>query len=129
MKSMQLITQQRADFSLRILNNAKELPVEDQKQIRTVANSIPAQIQRTGLGQTLAFALSKKDKADGKGWAFFHNLLQKWICEERKLYQGRDLMNSLTQGDMQQYQQAQAEALALLIWTRKFARAMLENGK
>ncbi|WP_299791640.1 type III-B CRISPR module-associated protein Cmr5 [uncultured Shewanella sp.] len=129
MKSMQLITQQRADFSLRILNSAKELPAGEQKQIRTVANSIPAQIQRTGLGQTLAFALSKKDKTDGKGWDFFHQILQKWICEERKLYQSRDLMSSLTQGDMQQYQQAQAEALALLIWTRKFARAMLDNGK
>jgi CRISPR-associated protein, Cmr5 family len=129
MKAIQLIAQERAAFALKKMSDAKSKSVDEQKQIRTVANTMPAQIQRTGLGQTLAFALSKEKKADGKGWVFFHQLLQEWLCQERKLYSGQTLMSSLCDGDMYQYQQAQTEAMALLIWVRKFARAMLENDK
>lgn len=127
MKSLQLIAQQRATFALKKMGEAVLRSPDEQKQIKTVANTIPAQIQRTGLGQTLAFALSKRDKADGKGWAFFQPLLEEWICEERKIYPAKPLMASLCTGDMLQYQQAQAEAVALLVWVRKFARAMLTN--
>ncbi len=129
MKPMQLIAQQRAAFAMKKMSEAKRKTEDVQKQIRTVANAIPAQIQRTGLGQTLAFALSKKEKADGHGWVFFQQLLQEWLCEERKLYTGNTLMASLCEGDMLQYQQAKAEAMALLVWVRKFARAMLDSDK
>jgi len=121
----QLISQQRAAFALAKMEQALTRGPDEQSQIRTVANSMPAQIQRTGLGQTLAFALSKQGNKDGKGWIFFYELLQEWLCREQKHYAGETLMKSLTQGDMRQYQQAQAESLALLVWTRKFARALL----
>lgn len=123
----QLISQQRAAFALRHMEHALRHAPDKQRQIRTVANSIPAQIQRTGLGQTLAFALSKKEKNDGHGWSCLYELLQEWLCKEQQIYRGETLMASLCQGDMKQYQQAQAEALALLVWVRKFARAMLET--
>lgn len=123
----QLISQQRAAFALRHMEQALRHAPEKQRQIRTVANSIPAQIQRTGLGQTLAFALSKQGKSDGAGWTYLYELLQEWLCQEQQIYRGETLMASLCQGDIRHYQQAQAEALALLVWVRKFARAMLET--
>lgn len=122
-----LISQQRAAFALQQIEQAMRRSPEEQTQIRTVANSIPAQVQRTGLGQTLAFALSKRDKSDGSGWRYVYELLQQWLCKEQQIYTGDTLMTSLCNGDMHQYQQAQAEALALLVWVRKFARAMLDN--
>ncbi|QHQ53575.1 type III-B CRISPR module-associated protein Cmr5 [Aeromonas media] len=125
----QLISQQRAAFALRHMEQALRHDPEKQRQIRTVANSIPAQIQRTGLGQTLAFALSKKEKSDGYGWIFLYELLQEWLCTSQKIYVGETLMTSLCQGDLKRYQQAQAESLALLVWVRKFARAMLNTNE
>lgn len=123
----QLISQQRAAFALTKIECALRESPENQRQIRTVANSIPVQIQRTGLGQTLAFALSKQAKNDGKGWHFLYEILQEWLCHSQQIYAGNTLMASLCNGDMLQYQQAQAEALELLVWVRKFARAMLET--
>ena len=124
-----LISQERATFALHKMEEALRRFPQDQdqqRQIRTVANSIPAQIQRPGLGQPLAFALSKREKHEGQGWLFMHDLLTQWLCHEQKIYRGDTLMASLCEGDMHQYQQAQAEALALLVWVRKFARAMLD---
>lgn len=122
----QLISQQRAAFALKNMTEALKKSPDEQKKILTVANSIPAQIQRTGLGQTLAFALSKQDKSEGIGWKCFYALLQEWLCKEQKIYPEAPLMKHLCEGDIRQYQQAQAEALALLVWVRKFARAMLD---
>jgi len=126
-QTLKLISQQRARFALEMINNLADRDETFKKQCLTVANSIPAQIQRTGLGQTLAFACSKKSKNDGQGWVYFYEWLNKWLCTHRKLYSDKDLLKALTEGDMRSYQQAQAEALSLLIWVRKFARALLKE--
>lgn len=118
----QTISQERARFALDAVNRVKAEGL-DQKKCRTVANAIPAYIQRNGIGQAVAFALSKDKKEEGWKWA--EKTLDCWLRERQRLIGGKSLIEGITSGSMDDYKIAQAEAMALLVWIRKFARALL----
>jgi CRISPR-associated protein Cmr5 len=117
----QLIEQQRAHFALKAIEKKRTTA-----NLKSRANALPAMVQRNGLGQTLAFVKTKVDK--DPGWQVMYQIVSDWLTRETKLLTGhKDALTALTQTNMHTYRLAQAEAQALLLWVRKFARALITS--
>ena len=89
-----------------------------------------------GLGQTLAFLLSKAKRYDPsarrKPEARAHDLLythlSRWVLEQLRVGVGQgqgDLLEWVLSTDSAGYRRATAEALAYLNWLKRFAEAKL----
>jgi CRISPR-associated protein Cmr5 len=122
---MQALQQQRAAFALKkvkaALDEAKADPKRagfSAKEFKSQAESFPAMIRMNGLGQAAAFYFSK-----GGAHERLYKLLSAWLAEPRQPYEGKDLLEGITGKDMHAYRLAQAEALLLLDWVKKFAKA------
>lgn len=116
---MQTLQQRRACFALA---QVKAVPIADRNEFKSQAESFPAMIRMNGLGQAAAFYLSK-----GGAHQKLYELLSDWLRKPGQPYQGKDLLDGITQQDMHAYRLAQAEALLLLDWVKKFAKAFSED--
>jgi CRISPR-associated protein Cmr5 len=121
---MQTLQQQRARFALDRVKDALAEANLSEKEFKSQAESFPAMIRMNGLGQAAAFYLSK-----GGAHRRLYALLSDWLKEPRQPYEGKDLLEGITLGDMHAYHLAQAEALLLLDWVKKFAKAFVEDDK
>lgn len=123
----QSIEQERAQHAMVQVTDVLALSASVQKKFKAYANSLPAMIQSTGLGQALAFA---KVKANGKGdeaaaWNAMYKALDNWMQSRKIWTESGDTLSVLVAGNQHQYQLAQAEAFAYLVWLKQFARAMI----
>ena len=114
--------QKRAECALKRIqklvndNNTKNI-------IKSYAHAFPAMIQMNGLGQAAAFYLSKGDEHKQ-----LYRILSDWLTMSDQPYGGKnDLLHGITEGDMHQYRVAQAEALLLLEWVKRFASVYFED--
>jgi len=128
---MQTLQQQRAAFAMKkvkaALDEAKVDPKRagfSEKEFKSQAESFPAMIRMNGLGQAAAFYLSK-----GGAHSKLYILLSDWLKEPRQPYAGQDLLAGIVENDLHAYRLAQAEALLLLDWVKKFAKAFAEDDK
>ncbi len=113
----QTLEQKRAEHALKIVRGLIEQP---HGKFRSHADSLPAAIVMNGLGQAMAFELSKKEE-DHKA---LYGAVQSWLCET--VYTGeKNLMDAIVNYGQDHYVRAQAEALAYLEWLKKFSRAYL----
>jgi CRISPR-associated protein Cmr5 len=93
------------------------------KEFKSVATSLPADIQANGFGQTMAFLRAKgKDE---------HNItfdaVADWV-RQRLNIANEDFMSWLmTKATTEQYRQATAEAIAFAIWMKRFAEARFKS--
>ena len=119
------IQQQRAKFTLqRIQSLPKLLKPEEQKEFISYASGLPAMIHMNGLGQAMAFC--KLKGKDRKSYGQLYQLVSDWLCQSGQTYDGQQhVLEGITQCDMAHYQIAQAEALVLMSWVKKFAKAFL----
>jgi CRISPR-associated protein Cmr5 len=126
---MQTMQQRRAKHALEGVEAAKQSGVS-QKEYKSYASSFPAMIQMNGLGQAAAFYRSKgaEDNPKGKAYKALYDLLSGWLSGPgQPYYESSDLLTGITRQDMHAYRLAQAEALALLGWVKKFAKAFMED--
>jgi len=94
-------------------------------EYKSYAAAFPAMIHMNGLGQAAAFYKSK-----GGTHARLYKLLSDWLCRDDQPFSGQtDLINAMSESDMQTYRLAQAEAQALMDWVKKFAKAYLVDEK
>ncbi len=120
---MQTIQQRRAKYALDQVQNAKSNSGIDNKEYKSYANALPAMIHTNGLGQATAFYKSK-----GGTHKALYNLLSGWLCKDAQIYsECSDLMEGITGGNMRDYRLAQAEAVALMDWAKKFANAYMSE--
>lgn len=94
---------------------------------KSYVSSLPASILTNGLGQAVATV-----RAGGKeGHLKLYEHLSGWLCggDEESPYPAGDLLKNITTHDQDSYLRAQAEALAHLVWLKKFGEAFLEGGK
>lgn len=134
---MQTMQQQRARFALDAINDfCRDLKAKEQrenkkydkqkKEYKSNASSLPFMIKNNGLGQAAAFYLSKE-----KTHKELYNLLSDWLVKETKVFGNNvkddDLLNGITNADMQTYLAAQAEAMIFLQWVKQFANAFMET--
>lgn len=130
---MQTMQQQRARFALERVEQAKNEGA-NQKEYKSYASGLPAIIHMNGLGQAAAFYLSKAEKdRNGNPVAedahyLLYKLLSDWLCRQDQPYADYDdLLSGITQADMHKYLLAQAEAMALMDWVKKFAEAYMSD--
>ena len=117
---LQSQSQKRAALALdRVRRLLDGLDGKGRKELKSHASALPAMIQTNGLGQAAAFYLSK----GGRHQALYQ-ILSAWLTgEDRPYARHNDLLDGITSGDLATYLAAQAEALALLDWVKRFANA------
>ena len=125
----QTMQQQRAKYALEQVENARAAGI-DQKKFKSYAAGFPAMIQMNGLGQAAAFfrCQGSGEKPEAKAYKGLYDLLSGWLCSENQPFGDEDdMLEGITKGDMNSYRKAQAEALLLLDWVKKFAKAYMEK--
>lgn len=119
--AMAAVTQLEADDDLR-------------KRYRAYADRLGPSILMNGLGQALASerasAGTAPKKPDERAHHRLYKNLEAWLCRAGGVYepiagQRTDLLGALVGGSEALYVRALTEALAWLIWHKKFCRAYL----
>jgi CRISPR-associated protein Cmr5 len=131
--STQTLSQRRARHALDRIeaHRAHKDGTNHYKNYVSYAESLPATILMNGLGQACATLLSKAGGKLDRPHGLLYGDLQSWLCRSDTAapYRGMDdLMRAITTKDQANYLCAQAEALAYLVWLKKFANAYLERG-
>ena len=120
---MQMLQQERAKYALEQVQAAVRNSEVNDKEFKSYAAGLPAMIQVNGLGQAAAFYFSQ-----GKTYRKLYEILSCWLTRAGQPYAGKtDLLEGITQQDMHDYRVAQAEALLLLDWVKKFAKAYVRE--
>lgn len=136
--------QRRAADALRAVRRVEERAskleashgIKLRKSYRSYAERIGPSILTNGLGQTLASEWAAGGEAveapkppdQAAHYYLFHHLAS-WLCRPGGVYrstsQGRDLLDQVVAHGEADYLRAQGEALAWIVWHKKFCRALL----
>ena len=142
-KSLQkTLEQQRAQRAWKcvqeVLSQARNLKDAEsfKKKYGSLARKVPMLVLTNGLGQTLAFLLSKakrhepenKRSVEAKAHDLLFTHLSNWVLEQ--VAPGtdtghQDLLQWVLANDSVAYRRATTEALAFLNWLKRFAEAEL----
>lgn len=128
---IQTLEQRRAQHALgKVKQFVRECDEKKQEMFVSYVKSLPSMIIANGLGQSMAMLLAqaKNDRSDAH--YLLYNCLQEWLCrdEPQAPYRAEpELISAIVKHDREKYLCAQAEALALLEWLKKFAVAFLKN--
>ncbi|MGQ9532515.1 MAG: type III-B CRISPR module-associated protein Cmr5 [Desulfotomaculales bacterium] len=123
------LEQERASFAWDCIERVKGKAYE--KEYSGLAKAAPADIQANGLGQTLAFWRAKgweKGKPKDGGANAHYQLLEhvsEWVGRRLGLKDIKLLDWTVRRATTEDYRRATAEAMAFLLWLRRFAEAEL----
>jgi len=131
------IDQERATAAWRRVAAVRDAKVSWAGEYAQLARGAPADIQTSGLGQTLAFWKAKGKVRGPMQAAAMQNAhqallahLSTWVSEQITAARGHDLLDwVIGRADTDGYRRATAEALAYLAWLRRFAEAELREGE
>lgn len=102
---------------------------ELRRRYRAYADRLGPAILMNGLGQALATeraaAGPQPKKPEHQAHELLYRNVQAWLCRAGGVYEAGDLLDAIVSGSQSLYLQAQAEALAWLVWHKKFCRASL----
>ena len=117
---MQTKEQKRSAFALIQVEKVFGIPVD--KETANFVVGVPTMVLANGLGQTLAFLLSKQKDQHKKT---FHAIKQWLETEEPGLKGKTDLqfLQAIAAIDQSVYLRAQQETLAMLQWLKRYVRA------
>lgn len=126
------LQQQRAYFTLMRIQKLAELWKDDPKkqkqfnnEFNSYASAMPFMIHANGLGQTAAFY---RRKGTDHTYYQIYKLLGDWLSQPGQPFYGKpDLLEGVTQSDLDHYLAAQAEALLFLDWVKKLSSAFLDS--
>jgi len=136
-KSLQkTLEQQRAEWAWKCVQEVTSESQEFKKKYGSLARKVPMLVLTNGLGQTLAFLLSKakrhqpeeKRSAEAKVHDLLFVHLSKWVLDQVApgMSSGNDdLLQWVLRNDSAAYRRATTEALAFLNWLKRFAEAEL----
>jgi CRISPR-associated protein Cmr5 len=119
----QTFQQQRARFALeQVQEYAKTC---SHKEFKSRAGELPFMIHANGLGQALAFF---KSKGNDHGYNHLYSILSDWLCGDGQPFEGaQNALEGITNGSREVYMAAQAEAILLMDWVKKFSRAYMSG--
>jgi len=119
----QTMQQQRAKYALEKVQGAVANEDVKNDELKSYASGLPAMIQTNGLGQATAFHFSQ-----GGTHKVLYDILSAWLTRQGQPYAGHDdLLAGIVAKDMHSYRIAQAEAMLLLDWVKKFAKAYVRE--
>ncbi len=122
----------RADFAYKCVNEALERFKGDskkQKEYRSHTRKIPQMILSNGLGQTLAFILSKK--SNGNAYDLLYQQITDYLKSDStsriKMEGGKDLTEWVISLSSAEYRYVTQEILTFFNWLKRFAEGMIEG--
>ena len=144
------LEQRRAKFAYEKIQEVKKESSDVQKKYSSYVKSAPVLILTNGLGQALAFYLSKLEalpdvdynsispqnfkKAEEKAYAYLYKHIAEWLAggdkekkEGRSLTNGKDPLRYYMEATGMEAMVLTDEAIAFLNWLKRFADAMLEK--
>jgi CRISPR-associated protein Cmr5 len=139
MSRQRSLEQDRAKVAWERVASVREDKRSYAKEYGSLARSAAADIQANGLGQTLAFWRAKGFK-DGQPGDNEHSRLfqdvSEWVMEQLRRPSGvakaaadRNLLDWIMKSaETDQYRRATTEAVAFLVWLKRFAEAELPKG-
>ena len=126
---MQTKEQKRSAFALNQVEKVFGIPVD--KETANFVVGVPTMVLANGLGQTLAFLLSKKKDQKTPQWKTFQ-VMKQWLETEEPALKGKtdfEFLQAVAAFDQAVYLQAQQETLALLQWLKRYVRAFEKEDK
>ncbi|MBP7892762.1 MAG: type III-B CRISPR module-associated protein Cmr5 [Firmicutes bacterium] len=127
---MSTLEQERARYAWEQIDRVKTTAGDKAAEVAMHLRGLPAMVLANGLGQSLAFLLSKAKGNTKSSHYVVYDVIAEWVVSRRGICPGpkQDLIHSLMQGDRSTYQRAQDETWALLVWLKKFADAYIGSG-
>ncbi len=122
------IEQERAQHALRQIHDLQDRCRDWQDHYKSYVKGLPAAILSNGLGQTLATLLSAAKGQQQDAHYVLYQHIEKWLGRSDPLapYPGApNVIKAITSHDSTAYRAAQMEAMAYLVWLKKFAAAYL----
>ncbi|WP_230467832.1 type III-B CRISPR module-associated protein Cmr5 [Lujinxingia vulgaris] len=115
---------------MKLINARKEMGPDAYKKYPSYVDGLPASIVMSGLGQACATLLAATRGKQNDPHRMLYDDLNAWMCQANTYSpyaNKRDLLTAITEGTQRDYVRAQAEALAYLVWLKKFSQAFLKN--
>ena len=146
------LEQERASYAFKVVSEVKEKSKDVQEKYISYVEKTPSMILTNGLGATLAYFLSKLEKpindvdykdinpdefkkADSVAYAYLYKHLSTWLAEGngsdsvfKGLTNNIDPLKYIMGNPATRVVALVDEALAILNWMKRFAKAMLEDG-
>jgi CRISPR-associated protein Cmr5 len=130
----------RAEKAYKFAEDGKDVPrgyKYKNTDYRSHVKKIPSLIKTNGLGQTLAFYNSKKQKDSKKeknAYDLIYKQIYDWLTDEQCLMKeiiekakGKDLTEKVISIDSPQYRAITIEVLAFVNWLRRLADGLIEG--
>lgn len=131
MSRQRTLEQERADKAWQQIQAVKNFSGKVPQEYSSLAKKAPADIQANGLGQTLAFWRAKgfnggKDSGNTADYQLLQHVTE-WLNSDKSLNLGKtNLVEWVSrEATVVEYRQATAEAIAFLVWLKRFAEAEL----
>ncbi|HHO48848.1 MAG TPA: type III-B CRISPR module-associated protein Cmr5 [Desulfobacteraceae bacterium] len=120
---MKTLAQRRSEFVLDQLRTVRGNHTEFEK----LTMGLPAMILQNGLGHTLAFLLAKAGNEPNDRHRAAFNIIAGWLREQQVLSEitPAPVMRALSSMDQGKYLTGQREALKVLEWVKRYAKAGL----
>ena len=123
----------RASFAFEC---AKSVSENLKKAYKSHVKSFPMLVKTNGLGASIAFLFSKKEKENGV-YSLIGKHICDWLIKDRKysnygignLTNLESLSENIIKIDSSQYRTLTVEVLALFTWLRRFAEGLAEEGE
>lgn len=118
----------KAEFAYRCAQDAKNLG----KEYTSYVKRLPMLIKTNGLGATLAFMFSKRNKDEGKYWNEIGRNLYYWLRDQKRIDSNKiksfdDLVKEVNQLSSTEYRSLTAEVISFLSWLKRFADGLIEG--
>jgi CRISPR-associated protein Cmr5 len=117
--SQRTLQQKRAESAWTDIESVKTH--ELQKNYGSLVRGFPAMIQTDGLGPALAFLKAKSSK--NPQHLELNRHISEWVLERMGITNQGDLLTWVMKQSTEKYRQAAVEALAYLMWLKRFAEA------
>ena len=137
------LEQERAKFAYEKVGEVRKEDGDTQGRYVSYVKSAPVLILTNGLGQALAFYLSKLDRpidvdyktidpkefpeGDKMAYAYLYRHISEWLA--RRVTEGQDPLKYYMEHDGMSAIRLTDETIALLNWLKRFADAMLKKEK
>lgn len=131
----ELLDQQRAKFAYEAVSKIKDKG--DAENYETLAKNLGAQVLQNGLGQTVAFLMSKAKGKENSPHGTLLGQLTEWLITKRRILAApadsvmktEQLMDVLLVTNRNNWRRAENETLALATWLKRFAEALISKPK
>ena len=108
-------------YAAQVFNHVGAVPLDEHDKYTAMAHKLPVLIRSAGLAQALAFVNSTKERA--------HERLLDHLAETVGAVSRQNLLERVRQDDLPNYIRLTQEALAALLWYKRFAQSLPFDGE